>query len=350
MKNFKWYLKCSIVFLLLIVPILVYGIFENNYSKNNVAYRWSNDKSSAHMGVYIAKEQAFSITDVYKFREVLKNELKKSDAHINKKGNDTWTDCYSSKSTVTLSDGLMETEITAYGVGGDFFLFHPITLVGGSYFLEDNDSKDLVVLDEDMAWRYFGSTDIEGMEIYINKKLHIISGVIKREEGMFQASAGNGKPSIYMSYSSLADLTKDLQITNYEVVMPNLTKDYAKKIVKKNIGISNNNYEMVEWSERYSFEALLSVIKNIGNRSMQTKAIIYPYWENSAKAIEDIWALVIGVWFVFTGITGIYTIIKLVSNFIKNKDKIGLFVLDKIKMLVGFYRKIYTTIFKKNIV
>lgn len=350
MKSFKWYLKWSIGLLLLILPICVYSIFINDYSEKNVAYRWSNDENTAHIGVYISKEQEFGTEDVFRFRSELISYLEKNDAHITKSGKDTWTDCYSAKSMVTLSDGEIENEIIAYGVGNDFFLFHPFTLVDGSYFSEDSFSKDLVLLDEDMAWRYFGSTDIEGMEIYIDGKLHIISGVIKRDEGLFETAAGNGKSSIYMSYSSLSDLKENLVITSYEVVMPNLTKNYAKKIVKSGIGVSKSKCEIVECNERYSFEALLRVMKDIGKRSMQTKSVIYPFWENSARAIEDVWSLIMGVWLIFTGIILVRIIINLLIYILKNKDKIKFIFLKLVRRLVKWFKKIYTTNIKKNVV
>lgn len=350
MKSVKWYLKWCIVVILLILPLCIIGIITNKHSINNVSERWSKDNDSAHISVYISADQNFSITDIMLFRENLKNKLKESNVHITKKGKQSWTDCYQAKSTVTLSDGEIDTEITAYGVGSNFFLFHPATLVSGSYFSDNNLSKDLVVLDEDMAWRYFGSTDIEGMEIYINGKLHIISGVIKRDEGMFQVAAGNGKSSVYMSYDSLVKLNENVAITSYEVVMPNLTKDYAKKIVKENVEISKSKCEIVECSNRYSFEALINVIKDVGKRSMQTKDIVYPHWENVCRGVEDVCAIILGVWLIFAGLITLYVIIKMIIYIYINGKRFKEFLINIMKFVIEVFRKIYTTIFKKNVV
>lgn len=349
-KNLKWYLKWGILVLILILLMCALGIIRHDYSKNDTAARWSEDGDSSHIGVYISKEQNFSVVDVMKFREELKLKLKESDVHISENGMDTWTDCYSSKTSVQISDGSTETEITAYGVGNDFFLFHPLVLVSGSYFTEENSAKDLVLLDEDSAWRFFGSIDIAGMEISINGMTHIISGVIKRDSGMFQKAAGNNETAIYMSYDSLLAMEENLSITSYEVVMPNLTKDYAKKIVKENIKISDDKCEIVECTDRYSFDSLLKVIKNFGKRSMQTKAIIYPYWENSARGIEDVCAVLLLLFMILTGIILVYVIVRMICYYFKNEETIKSRISHKLQKILEMFRKIHSTIFKKDVV
>ena len=167
---------------------------------------------------------------------------------------------------------------------------------------------------------------------------------------MFQKAAGNGKSSIYMSYDSLSKLEENLAITSYEVVMPNLTKGYAKKIVKDNIGISNSKCEIVECSDRYSFEALFKVIKNTGKRSMQTKAVVYPFWENASRGIEDVCALLLLLLLILSFIILVYVTFRLVIYVSKNGNNFKIWFLGKIKKIVKWFRKIYTTILKKNIV
>ena len=80
-------------------------------------------------------------------------------------------------------------------------------------------------------------------------------------------------------------------INHYEIVMPNPVDEFAYGKVKEGIGIDEKNVEIVENSRRYSLPNRIKTILAFGTRSMNGKAIIYPYWENLARGYEDIIAL-----------------------------------------------------------
>lgn len=46
--------------------------------------------------------------------------------------------------------------------------------------------------------------------------------------------------------------------------------------------------EVLENTTRFDFLNLLKQLTQFGTRSMSSKAIIYPYWENMARGYEDI--------------------------------------------------------------
>ena len=48
---------------------------------------------------------------------------------------------------------------------------------------------------------------------------------------------------------------------------------------------------MVENTTRFQFLNLWKILMRFGSRSMNSKAIIYPYWENMARGYEDYAAL-----------------------------------------------------------
>ena len=64
-------------------------------------------------------------------------------------------------------------------------------------------------------------------------------------------------------------------------------------MVRENIGIEENEVEIIENTTRYRLLPLLKILGNFGVRSMNGKAIIYPYWENLARGYEDILALLL---------------------------------------------------------
>ena len=63
---------------------------------------------------------------------------------------------------ITLQNGKKSVSAKAIGVAGDFFLFHPLKLLDGSFFSGSDVMQDYVVIDEDMAWQLFGSNDVAG--------------------------------------------------------------------------------------------------------------------------------------------------------------------------------------------
>ena len=323
MKDFiKRIIKYAVAVILLIIPVLIINYQKNNDVSHNAALRWDSSGKSAHISVFMSEDAKFTLNNVMEFEENMKNTLTESNALTNKSGNNTWIDSYSAKGHLTISRDGVNVEVSAIGVGGDFFFFHPLELVNGSYFTPDNLMDDLIVLDEDTAWRLFGSTDIQGMTVEINGKEYIISGVIKRDEGRLNKEAGNNKPTVYVSYNLLNKGEEETYITDYEVILPDLTKNYAYKIVKKGINLSADNRDIVKTDDRYSVTSLVKLLKNYGKRSMKTNGVIYPYWENVARGREDMCVYALLAEIIIAVICIVYVVIKLVKLLRRNSENI----------------------------
>ncbi|MCR5558012.1 MAG: ABC transporter permease [Butyrivibrio sp.] len=204
--------------------------------------------------------------------------------------------------------------VDAMGVGGDFFLFHPMELVSGGYFWGDDLMKDKIVIDEYLAWQVFGSSDIIGQCVTIGGVNHYIAGVVKSPTGRFNKAAGLSRCIVYMSYDSLARYgtilsgrTSEQEISEdgakmqsggincYEVVMPDPVEGIAARIVKESSGLEDKYISVVDNTNRFNGFALFNVIRGFGIRSMWTQPIFYPYWENVARGFED----VLGLMFLF---------------------------------------------------
>lgn len=323
MKDFiKRIIKYAVAVILLIIPVLIINYQKNNDVSHNAALRWDSSGKSAHISVFMSEDAKFTLNNVMEFEENMKNTLTESNALTNKSGYNTWIDSYSAKGQLTISRADVNVEVSAIGVGGDFFFFHPLELVNGSYFTPDNLMDDLIVLDEDTAWRLFGSTDIQGMTVEINGKEYIISGVIKRDEGRLNKEAGNNKPTVYVSYNLLNKGEEETYITDYEVILPDLTKNYAYKIVKKGINLSADNRDIVKTDDRYSVTSLVKLLKNYGKRSMKTNGVIYPYWENVARGREDICVYALLAEIIIAVICIVYVVINLVKLLRRNSENI----------------------------
>lgn len=80
--------------------------------------------------------------------------------------------------------------VTAVGAGGNYFLFHPLTLLSGGYISDEDYMADRVVLDAQTAFNLFGSSDVAGMEVTINGRTFPIAGVVQSESDF----ATNARP------------------------------------------------------------------------------------------------------------------------------------------------------------
>ena len=201
-------------------------------------------------------------------------------------GGSLYIDAYHGQHAVTISTENGSASVKAMGVGGDFFYFHPLTLRGGAYIQGSDLMDDLVVLDEEMAWRLYGGTELAGLPVSF-----VIAGVVARETDFATGRAYTGDGGVYMSFSAMSRLIEEASITGYEIVMPDPITGYAKSVVEETFPIGTG--DVVENSSRYTLSHLWEVIGDFGQRSMRGNGVIYPYWENAARLTEDYAALLL---------------------------------------------------------
>ncbi len=221
---------------------------------------------------------------------------------------------YSAQGTASISyENRTLDNASVIGVAGDFFLFHPMILVNGSYFGGDDLMKDRIVIDEDTAWQLFGSTDIIGQQVLVGETPHYIAGVVKKDTGRIQKAAGLSNCYVFMSLESLSrygtsilsgrydsrDIAEDGAsamdggINCIEVVCPNPVNGLAAKLSGEAIGLDETSCTVIDNTDRFSPFALFNVLRAFGTRSMWGKAIFYPYWENIARGYEDMLAILL---------------------------------------------------------
>lgn len=320
----------QMVFSLIVICSLILWLILTLWSNHEInglidqqaAARWDEDGGSAQVSCFLSESVEFDEMKIIGFEKELEKSLLEvlpADAQSDENGKRLFVDAYSSLGKITVTSEKGTLEANAVGIGGDFFLFHPLQLVSGGYFSGNDLMKDSIILDEDAAWQLFGSSDIAGQSVMIGNVPHYVSGVVKRQEGRFAESAGLKETVIYVSNETLADYGKGGGISIYEVTAPNPVKGFIYKCVKEKLGVEENNMVVVENSARYSLEALIPVILEFGSRSMQNYAVKLPYWENIARGWEDIKALVLLFQFIFLLIPGVIIIVFLIIKW-KNRS------------------------------
>lgn len=268
-----------------------------------MAERWSKSEENraAQVSVFFSENLGMTEDEIVNFEHGLDSALVEASITNTSENPDSrlWIDAYSATGTITLERENKSASVSAIGVGGEFFQFHPLKLVSGAYFSGNDVMQDYVVIDEEIAWQLFGSNNVAGQTITIKGVPHIITGVIERQQDRLSKAAGLNSSVAYVSYNTLKTHGRANAICCFEIVMPNPVKNYAFNYVKDKLGTNEAESETIENSSRYGFVSLLSVIGEFGTRAMNGKAIIYPYWENVARGYEDILATLLVIALVF---------------------------------------------------
>ena len=290
-----------ISFAIFLILLLVSNSLGKSQLSQQMAQRWSNEGDVAQVSCFFSVDAYITQDSIEEFEHSIDSALAEASVLQTSENPSArlWADAYSADGTISLSSEKSSIEADAIGIGGDFFLFHPLTLVSGYYFSGNDLMQDYCVIDRDAAWQLFGSKDVSGMMVYIGGIPHIITGVVERPTGRLAEAAGLDRTLVYVSYETLEKLGKCNGINHYEIVMPNPVTGFAENYIRENLGRDAAETEVVENTSRYSFLSRLRMITQFGVRSMNGKAIIYPYWENIARGYEDILAAITAVDMVF---------------------------------------------------
>lgn len=293
MKKIVLGISGGISFLIFLILLFTANALGQSQSSQTAASRWSSKKNVSQVSCFFSVGSGMTEDSIIDFEHTVDSAL--TDASVVQEsenpGARLWADAYSADGSVTVSSDKGSITADAIGIGGDFFLFHPVKLLYGSYFSGNDLMQDYCVIDEDAAWQLFGSNNVAGMMVSIGGVPHIVTGVVERPEGRLAEAAGLDSTLVYVSYQTLSELGSNHGINHYEIVMPNPVTGFAVNYIRENLGSEEKETEVVENTTRYSILSRLKLLAQFGTRSMNGKAIIYPYWENIARGYEDILAV-----------------------------------------------------------
>jgi len=292
---------------ILLMAFIVLSIFAKNAVKDlysqQEADRWEDGEVPyAQVSAFVSPERGMQKEGLSLVRSSIMETLSK-DSYNEAKGNGrVWIDAYSGECKADIRKDKNTLSVTAVGVGGDFFQFHPIPLLSGSYISDEDLNNDRIVVDENFAWAMFGSNDIVGMQVWMGNSIFVIAGVVAVEEDALYKTAYGSSNRVYMSYDQLKKQQENLNITCYEAVLPNPISNYAYYALRNAFGMEEegeeqleqdenplnfDSVEVIENSNRYEGMPLFTKIKSLKLRSMRTNSIGYPYWENIARVEEE---------------------------------------------------------------
>jgi len=265
---------------------LLVWLWGGKLTAQQEAKRWQGESalSYAQVSCFLPVDEPVTLKELYDFRQLVGTRLHEAAMDIDREETlllDAWST--SGKLTAATDLGRGEARVTA--VGGAFFDFHPILLLNGNYFTQTELNRDLVLLDEELAWLLFGGTQLQGLSLKLNGVPFTVGGVVRREQDVFSLRAYNDGMGLYMSYDAYASLVENAGITCYEYVTAEPVDGFAVNIAREKFPIGRG--EIVQNTNRFSPPRLADVLRAFPTRSMQTRGVLYPYWENAARSAED---------------------------------------------------------------
>ena len=302
----------SIIFAcLLIVGILQAFIYQltNQLSEQFVSERW--DKKDNEQVAYEQVTCFFENNSIVKREDIkrihnqlekilLEQGVKESDANNNsgENRNPIWIEAYSGMESIEIEGSYNNITALSLGVGGDFFFFHPETLKEGKYVIdvnstETNEEENIILLNENSAWRLFGATNVTGLNVIIEGEIYKVVGVIANDERYLGKEAGIEDCMVYMPYVSWERIVENPSVDTYEILFPNLVNDFAKKCLESAIS-TYRGVEIVDNTNRFSLIKTGTQLLKFPEQYMDKSSSNIPYWENMARGYEGIAQLVLG--------------------------------------------------------
>ena len=320
----------ALLVLLALLCLLTIRILSANMEAQRAAERWQGESGTAfrQISCYLPVDEKQSLNDMYAFRYKLLDALHKAALDIDN-DESLFVDAWSAVDKLTVSSSRASGEASVIAVGGEFFQFHPIRLLSGSYLSENDLMQDRVLLDEDLAWLLFGGTELTGMSLKINGVPFVVAGVIEREQDFASKRAYTVGQGLYMSYEAYVSLTGTEGISCYELVLPEPVDGFALDTVKAAFPLGRG--EALENTGRFAPLRLYQLLGQAGTRSMQAMGMMYPYWENAARCVEDICVMLLLAATLFLTVPAVTALVFLIRLLKRGKEGLEEQVLPKLK-------------------
>lgn len=259
------------------------------------AERWAGESETdfAQLSCFMSGSDSLDLGQIYTFRQALETRLTEEALEL-PEGGRPYVDAWSAMRALSVSGEHGSASATAIAVGGDFFFFHPLRLLSGSYISEGDYTDDRVVLDRELAWRLYGGDDLAGLTVEIEGVPFVVAGVVDRDGDAANGKAQNVSMALYLSYTAYCRLRgESAAVSCYEIVMPEPVRGFAGNFVRESFPLGGG--ELVQNSGRFGVEGSWGVLREFGTRSMRLTDVVYPDWENAARYLGDWCALLLAV-------------------------------------------------------
>jgi len=312
-----WKLCLVSVSLALVALILigVLGAVKAAPQSQSAHLQWTGSQDElryAQLSLFFADHAAPDFARIYDLRDALDAALKESSMEPVSEAARLWLDAFSVERDISTDiGGDGSVAATALGIGGDYFYFHPFELMHGQLITGDDLLKDMVVIDEALAWQLFGAFNVVDFPINVGGQPCYVAGVVRVTDRWPESALYGAKGRLFAPFELLENLEPGLTATCYEMILPDPVGGFAYGLAEKAAPAREGDCLLVENSARYGTFKLLQKLRDFSRLGTQTTAIALPYWENAARMAEN-WALLIMALIVLLLVTPLVCVILLI--------------------------------------
>lgn len=189
-----------------------------NYRQMTIFARGARSEGAASAPMYIDSQRSLKRSDIAIMRQRLQDAADTGVAASGKGGlaadgsPQGWEDCFSSFLTGTVSslqenNGVL-TPITTVdaqivGVEGNFPALHPFAFEAGGFIPEIVEDVRVIVLNNNLAWRFFRSYDVVGRKIDLWGQTFTVIGVVSEPTDSIASNAGSEDFRAYVHFAAL---------------------------------------------------------------------------------------------------------------------------------------------------
>lgn len=291
---------------------------------------------------YLTSDYSLSLTEIEKIRESLDQTISSSfgledeDETPNQPDKSEtedrfWIDAYSASCDATVTSLATDVsdeipaEVNLTGVGGEFYVIHPMKMESGAFLQANMLDTKKIVLDTELSFELFGTYQVIGRSVMIGQREYVIVGVVRHASTEIDQKTQGDKLRAYIPFAELAYLlpaddsglqldqqlpgTLDgsssprldsIAITCYEAVLPNRIKGIAMANLLtafETSGKMDKNFLFVDNTERFSPLRLWDMVFPAGETQYQRQGFTLPFWESSAQMAESTsvfwWSMVV---------------------------------------------------------
>lgn len=270
---------------------LVLGSLRNSVTEENFrdfaaeSFAGASENRYAQFALYLSEDDYLTPDGMMELKNTL--ESKMTESSIEHEGN--YLLCGSAEQNAVVTRDTLSADVIATVYFGDYFGLHPTLPVKGGYLDESAETTDFCVIDDLLAWRIFGSTDVCGMDIEINGKLYTVSAVLPADRSVYAPCYGE-KPRVYILYSSAAKRDERITFTSLEAVLPDPITDSAEAMFTEAVASYSDDVHKI--TDRFSVAELWENIKGFTSLGV-TEGKNFPYYENIARIMETKCALLL---------------------------------------------------------
>ncbi len=136
MKKLVLGISGGISFLVFLILLFVINHIIGAQDAQQMAKRWSETGNAAQVSCFFAAGSDTTEDTILMFEHGIDSALTEASVvqESENPGARLWTDAYSADGKITLTNNKSSVSADAIGIGGDFFLFHPLRLLNGAYF------------------------------------------------------------------------------------------------------------------------------------------------------------------------------------------------------------------------